>query len=231
MSAPSFSKDTPNKISDRVNVSGEKTLIKTQGLFWRAAIAEEPIDAKVDGKKFFCVRVENPGPNSMMMIGFTPVETFDSRKEAWFGYNGFTGAGIDLCTGDLYYPVNKRHNIIDGEISKEAKEIIVILTISNNGKKKEIRFLCDGKESKSSDVSEILNGDFLYPAISLFEKHQQITTIPIDQIEKRTTEINLLVFEYQAPQQKNELAKLFFLQREMLFREMKEKMNLGKNKQ
>jgi hypothetical protein len=65
-----------------------------------------------------------------------------------------------LNDGDLYYPVEKSHNIIDDTISKKAKEIIVILTISNNGKNKEIRFFCDGKESKLTDVSKFLEGDF-----------------------------------------------------------------------
>ena len=53
----------------------------------------------------------------------------------------------------------------------------------------------DGKESKSTDVSEYLNGDRLFPAICLLEKNQQITTIPIEQIEIRTPEIERLLCE------------------------------------
>ncbi len=60
MSAPSFSKNTPNKIGNGIKVSGKNTLIKTETR-WRVAIADEPIDAKIDGKKFFCVRVDNAG--------------------------------------------------------------------------------------------------------------------------------------------------------------------------
>jgi hypothetical protein len=67
-----------------------------------------------------------------------------------------------LCDGHLCYPDNDCHNIIDWEISSKSKEIIVILTISTNGKKKEIRFLVDGKETQSMDVSEILEGDVLF---------------------------------------------------------------------
>jgi hypothetical protein len=128
--------------------------------------------------------------------------TFDSTKYAYFGWNGFTGAGILLSNGNLFYPVNKYHDIIDREISEKAKEIIVILTISNNGKKKEIRFIVDGKESKSSDVSKKLKGDRLFPAISLSWKNQQITTIRIDEIKTRTPEIENLIKEFQE-QQKN----------------------------
>ena len=36
----------------------------------------------------------------------------------------------------INYPDNTSHDIIDNKISKKAKEIIIILTISNNGKKK-----------------------------------------------------------------------------------------------
>jgi hypothetical protein len=193
---PSFSKDTPNKIGNGINVSGRNTLIKTEDGKWRVAIADEPIDAKVDGKKMFCVRIDNAGPFSCMMVGFTSMETFDSNKSAYFGNKeGFTGAGILLNNGNLYYPVDKHHNIIDFFISDKAKEIIVIFTISNNGTKKEIRFLCDGNESKSTDVSEPLQGDRLFPAVSLCNKHQRVTTIPIDQIETRTPAVDRLLCE------------------------------------
>jgi hypothetical protein len=207
MSAPSFSKDTPNKISDFINVSGRNTLTRTIQDHWSFAIADEPIDAKIDGKKMFCVRVEK-AVASQMMIGFTPLETFDSNKMAFFGQNGFNGCGLRLDTGNLRYPVNSSHDIIDEEISSNAKEVIVILTISNNGKKKEIRFLCDGNESESSDVSEYLKEDLLFPAVVLGDKDQQIETIPIDQIKTRTPEIENLIKECQEQQQNRNLIPL-----------------------
>jgi hypothetical protein len=191
MSAPSFSTDAPNKIGNGIEVSGKNTLIMKADSY-RVAIADEPIDAKVNGKKMFCVRVDN-AVDSYIMIGFTPMETFDSNKRAYFGINGFNGCGLHLYTGDLYYPIMKAHNIIDNEISSNAKEIIVILTISNNGKKKEIQFLCDGKESHSFDVSKFLKGDRVFPAICLSDKNQQVTTIPIDQIKTRTPAVERLL--------------------------------------
>ncbi len=108
-----------------------------------------------------------------------------------------------MFSGDLCYPVGKSHSIIDREISKKAKELIVILTISNNGAKKEIRFLCDGKESKSSDVTAILKGDRLFPAICMGGANRQVTTIPIDQIKIRTAEIENLIKEQQQQNNKN----------------------------
>jgi hypothetical protein len=190
---PSFSIDTPNKIGDEIKVSGKNTLIKI-GYLYSVGIADDPIDAKIDGKKFFCVRVDN-AVDSLIMIGFTPMETFDSMEEVFFGHNGFNGCGMDLYGGNLWYPVNEYHKIIDDKISQKAREIIVILTVSNNGQKKEIRFLCDGKESRSSDVSKHLQGDRLFPAISLYAANQQITTIPIDQIKKRTPAVVRLLCE------------------------------------
>jgi hypothetical protein len=97
-----------------------------------------------------------------IMIDFTPMETFDSTREAHFGRNGFTGCGMFLRDGDLYHPVNTCHNIIDGTISRKAKEIIVILTTSNNGKKKEIRFLDElikeyRQQRKNNDSIEEVN--------------------------------------------------------------------------
>ncbi len=195
---PTFNKNIPNKIGNLINVSGKTTLIKNED-GGGVAIAEESIDANVDGKHLFCARDYNTGIFPGVVFGFTPMETFDSTRSAWFGWDGFTGTGLSLYGGNLYYPVDKFHNIIDKEISRKAKEFISILTISNNGKKKEIRFLCDGNESGSSDVSEILNGDRLFPAICLGEKNP-VTTIPIDEITKRTPEIDELIKEYQQQQ-------------------------------
>ena len=203
MSAPPFSQNTPNKIGKGIEVSGKNTLIKTDDDSFRVAIADELIDAKVDGKKMFCVHVENAGVTSYMMFGVTPMETFDSTKEAYFGSKDFTGCGMRLYSGGLFYPVEKYHDIIDGKITHKATEFIVILTISNNGEKKEIRFLCDGNESKSSDVSEHLKGYVLFPAICLWDKDQQITTISIDEIKTRTPEIKNLIKEYQQQKNKN----------------------------
>ena len=78
MSAPSFSKNTPTQIGDSINVSGKNTLIKTKENGYRVAIADEPIDAKVDGKKMFCVRVDEAGDYSWMILGFTPMEAIRS---------------------------------------------------------------------------------------------------------------------------------------------------------
>jgi hypothetical protein len=215
---PSFSEDTPNKISNNnIIVCGKHTLIKTEVDFGnRVAIADEPIDAKVGGKKMFCVLVdksredtpsnpysEDTEPSALIMIGFSPMETFDSTKDAWFGENGFTGCGIELSSGRLVYRGSNDHSIINYEISRNATEIIVILTISNNGKKKEIKFLCDGKESKSADVSKHLQGDRVFSAIVLWEKNQQVTTIPIDEVKIRTPEIENLIKEYQQQNNKN----------------------------
>ncbi len=219
---PPFSTNTPNKIGEGIEISGENTLIKAEYKDqYRVAIADEPIDAKVDGKTLFCARVDNLGDNSSIMIGFTPMETFDSTESAWFGNNGFTGCGIYLSSGDLCYPVLGSHNIIAQEISKKAKEFISILTISNNGTKKDIRFLCDGVESKSSDVSEHLKGDRLFPAICLRENDQQVTTIPIDQIKTRTPAVERLIFESEREQQHMELGRIFSYQHQILLRVLK----------
>jgi hypothetical protein len=201
---PSFSEDTDDKIGKDIDVSGRNTLIKTD-YGWRVAIAEEPIDATVDGTKLFCVRVDKTVLDLHISIGFTPMETFDSTEDTFFGDASFgdrffTGCGMYTYYGDLEYSVDDGHNIIDRRISSKAKEIIVILTISNNGTKKEIQFLVDGVESESSDVSEYLEGDRLFPAISLYYLNQQVTTIPIDEIKTRTPEIVNLIKEYQQQQ-------------------------------
>ncbi len=129
---------------------------------------------------------------------------------------------MNLYSGNLCYPVDKFRNIIDEEISKNAKEIIAVLSISNNGAKKEIRFLCDGYETQSSDVSEHLQGDLVFPVICLYAANQQVTTIPIDQIKTRTPEIERLILVHHYLPQRDELERTILHQHQILVRELKE---------
>ena len=193
---PSFCPNAPNKVSTRITVCDKHRLVKNVGPS-RLAIAEEWFDAKVDGTKLFCVRFDH----ATLSVGFTPLETCVDSVPVNFGVNGLIGCGLDLYNGVLLYPVNQSHEIISDVISEKATEIIVILTISNNGAKKEIRFLLNGNESKSTDVSEHLKGDRLFPAICLNYPSQQVTTIPIDQIKTRTPEIENFIKEYQQQNQ------------------------------
>jgi hypothetical protein len=187
-----------NKIMRGIAVYEKKTLYNNEadssnGTCWGWAIADDPFVAKVDGKKFFCVQVVTaPNEDAMMMIGLTKTRTFESSK-----HGCFTVCALCLFDGTL---VGKQQRIIDRKISNNAKEIITILTIGNNGTKKEIRFLVDGVETKSTDVSEILDEDYLYPALSIAERNQTITTISIDEIKTRTPEIENLIKEYQEEQ-------------------------------
>jgi hypothetical protein len=161
---PTFSEVTPNKIAKGIKVSGKNTLTETVSEGWRFAIADKPVDARVDGKKIFCVRVESLD-NTVFMIGFTPLETFNSSEQTYFGLNNFDGVGLAAYSGVLFCSFEIQQKIIDGKISGTAQEIIVILDVSYDGATKEIRFLCDGHESESSDVSEFLKGDLMFPAV------------------------------------------------------------------
>ncbi len=194
-----FSKDTPNKISDEIIVARNHTLTKIDSNYWSRAVADEPFDAKVGGKKIFCVHVHDL-QNSDLMIGFTASEALDVKKYGFFGQNTFSGAGLDLQNGELLYTGSMSHRIIDRDITRNTSEIIAILTVSQNGNKKEIRFLCDGHETKLADVSAFLEGDAFFAAVCMIEKSQKVTTIPIDQIKTRTPEIENLINEYQLQQ-------------------------------
>ncbi len=104
MSAPSFSPNIPNKIRKGIEVSGRNTLIKT-GHNWCLAIADEPIDVKVDGKKMFCVRVDNAARYLRMAFGFTSMETFGTNKYAYFGHNiSQTSDVSEILKGDCLFP-------------------------------------------------------------------------------------------------------------------------------
>jgi hypothetical protein len=205
----SFNSTIPDKIGNGINVINPNKLRKmNEGyMMWRFAIAEHDVDATVDGEKIFCVRLDD-SQDGMLMIGFMPQETFDKKSEAHFGGWGFGGCGLAFRDGQLYYPEHrsrprKSHEVIDDTVAMNTEELVVILTVSDGGKKKTIRFLCDGKESETTEVSEILNADRVFPAFCFLQRMQTITTIEIDQIKTRTPEIDRLIQEYQNQKQNN----------------------------
>jgi hypothetical protein len=202
---PTFTKSTQNKISESIDVLGKNTLIKMKDDEWRIALADEPIDAKVDGKQIVAVRID-AGEAGSTMIGFTCLEMIDSSRDRCFGYRGrdgiVPGCGISLIDGSLECQYGTCEGVIDSNISNDAKEIVVVLTISEMGAKRMIQFIVDGTPTRPEDVSENLEGEVLRFAICLYQSQQQVTTIPIDQVQKRTRYIESLILESQQ-QQKN----------------------------
>jgi hypothetical protein len=86
-------------------------------------------------------------------------------------------------------------SVIDENISNHAEEIIVILTISNNGARREIQFIVDGTSSQSLDVTQHLVGAFVYPATCLCYVTDQVTVTPLDQLRNRTGDAAALIDE------------------------------------
>jgi hypothetical protein len=161
---------------------------------WRPAIADDPIDAGVDGKKIFCVQIQKM-VEAEMMFGFTPTHRIDEWATLCLGTAGLPGVGLFLYNGTLCYPFDQQKVIIDRNVSQKAKEVITILTVSNNGKKKEIQFIVNGVESKSTDVSQYLKENRLFPTLCLSFRPDRVLTIPIDQVKIRTPAVEKLIAE------------------------------------
>ncbi len=148
------------------------------------------------------------------------------EEYTFFAPNTLSGCGLAIHDGLFYNGIYQASSInMDPSACSRATEIIVILTISNNGNKKEIRFLCDGKESDSADGSEHLSGDFLFPVVILSCGNAQITTITVHQIQIRTPEIEQLTkdfrlhqFVFDSVSQLVELQRVFLQQQEVHIR-------------
>jgi len=84
-------------------------------------------------------------------------------------------------------------------ITLKAKEIISILTISNEGAKKEVQFIIDGHEGPvhECDKKHFENGgNQIFPVVTLFSKDQKLEFISLDQVKYRSPKIAELMNEF-----------------------------------
>jgi hypothetical protein len=202
---PTFNKNIKNKISDDIEVSGKNTLIKKRDellrISWSPAIAEVGFSSSVDGERVVCLRVQGFFP--WIRIGFTSNETFDLKS-------CLAGFSLDLFYGRLQSTSEASPSIL-GVIapyeSYDSQEIILILKTSDNGRKKEIRFLyrrgTTVHTTGAYNVSSCLPGDECFLAIWFSNYNVQITTITIEEIEIRNPEIELFIKDYQEQKQNN----------------------------
>jgi hypothetical protein len=193
---PSFNKNTPNKISTNVSVTGTSVL-KSPSNVGSFAISDLEIPANDEGRHIFALEIENRSSWPCHTIGFTTMKTFDSNKSVQFGQDGFTGVGLYIFNGNVRSAAAGDVNVIHPSIAKTAEEVIVILTITESYDKKLLQFIVNGESSDPVDVSDDLVGEFVYPAISLHSAARKVTVIPIDQCQYRRGDAAALSKEYE----------------------------------
>jgi hypothetical protein len=193
---PVFNKKISNKVSKFIDVADDHTLIVSDpNADWRSAIAQDEIDVtNFEGNIAYALRIDSSSNKSTtaLMVGFTPQKNVSSSKECYFAANGFSGCGFFSTTGDLWVSVasgedERENDAIESlkKICKNAKEIIVVLSLSNNGETKHLQFVVEGKVSPKWDCSEQLRGSSLCPAICIKDGEIRVTTISIDHVRFR----------------------------------------------
>src|SRR3989338_1629715 len=159
---PDFNKNIPNKINQNVEVKSKNILSIKEAPEYHSAIATNGFPPKKDGVFVYVTRINNIG-NGDVMVGFTDMATYDSTEE---GFPGEELSGTSFyCWGGKRYPGGADYlprNI-------KAEEIISVLTISNNGAKKEVQWIVDGNEGPVRDCTKdkdgFGNGAEIFPCI------------------------------------------------------------------
>src|SRR3989338_2100903 len=200
-----FDDKMPNKINNNVSVESKNSLSVTSAPLPLPAIATNGFPLNKDGVYVYVTRIDNIG-SGHLFVGFTDKATYDSTKsgapgDEWAGH-GFSGTSL-FCFYGKRYP--GRVHYLDRNITADSKEIISILTISNNGTKKEVQWIVDGNEGPVQDCMNdkkgFGNGDEIFPCLSLRSDDQQVTTIPFDQVKSRSPKIEQLLKEYSSNHQ------------------------------
>ncbi len=83
--------------------------------------------------------------------------------------------------------------------TRQSKEVVCILTISNNGATKSVQFIVDGNEGAVLDCeSETFDPvDKLFPVVKLWNKGDRVTMIPFNEVKSRSPRIDELRREFE----------------------------------
>lgn len=123
-------------------------------------------------------------------VGFTDKPTHPSNQSGYPGWNGMTGTALFGYDGSRYHGDVP---YLTSNITRKAKEIISILTISNNGAKKEIQWIVDGNDGPVHDCTKDYgNGNEIFPVVCLCRKRDHIRMIPFDQVKSTSPRIEEL---------------------------------------
>ena len=198
---PDFDKNIPNKVNHKIQVESKDTLTMSETWLVASAISRNSFPSNVDGVYVFATKIDNIGKTENLFFGFSDVATFDSTKSSVPG-SGMSGTCFRACDG-LRWP-----GLVSclSENVKNAKEIISIFIISNNGKKKEVQWIVDGNESQVHNcTNDFKNRVEIFPCISFYEKDQQVQTISFDQVKSRSPIIDGLMKEFSKQQNKTNI--------------------------
>lgn len=207
---PSFNKCEEGKVNNDIDVPSEHVLVKSANCNPVPAIASEGFPSNRNGTYVFVTRVEKAGKTD---IGFTSTKTLDSRvtcaAPSCGGMCGsclFTGGKLFGGAGDSSTEWSKVY--FPSSITLKAKEIIAILTISENGRTKEIQFICDGNdgaavELANTDFENENGGSQIFPTVSIYNKRQKLSMIPFNQVKFRSPRIDELMKEFWTLQNGN----------------------------
>src|SRR3989338_5152964 len=195
---PSFNKNIPNKINNEIDVVSEDALINK---YWdglsHPAIATQGFPANRDGTYVYVTYIGEITGQLDIDIGFTSTATYDSTNYGHPG-DGMNGICFYLNDGKLYGgngvdDKDWNQKYLAGNITEQAKEIISILTISNNGEKKFVQFIVDGNEGPVHECEKkhFENGvNEIFPVVTLFSKDQKLEFISLDQVKYRSPKIS-----------------------------------------
>lgn len=182
---PDFDRVTANKINDRITVVSPHVLEIQKTQEYHSAIATSGFPADRDGTYVFATKILAIGSGAMM-IGFTDKSLFDAATYGFPGWNGLTGTALGCYAGQVY---PRRIEYVAASGTRQAKEVVSILVISNNGSKKEVQWVVDGiMMGPVVDCgADFGKGPEIFPLVSFGSNNQKIECVQLCDVAIRSS--------------------------------------------
>lgn len=200
-----------DKISHKLALRSEHAIVVSKENDGAPAIASQGFPSNQNGTHALAVRIENMIGAADIMIGLTSTEKISAKGKK--SPSAFPGGVGDICgcclwlhTGDLHggngdNEQGWKRPYLSPKITQKAKEVVLLLTISNNkNNKKEVKrsvqFIVDGFEGPEWELApdvfddEKYGGNEIFATVSLAYKGQLVEYIPVNQVRFRSPKLD-----------------------------------------
>lgn len=211
---PSFTKREKDKVNTKIDLPSEHFLVSRGTRCSVPAISSRLTSTTTDGTHIFVAYLEailssatttRSEDKAYIYIGFTSTKNYDSEANDMYpGARGLNGSGLFISDGRLFGGDGTQWSkeYFPSEITRNSKEIIAILTVSENGTRRSIQFVADGNEGpvvelKRSDFENRYGSDEIFAVVNFRDRDQKIQIIPFHEVKSRSSKIDQLMREFE----------------------------------
>lgn len=179
-----FTKDIPDKTHVNLRLPTPRLIQHLGAGNWESAIASKgSFRANRNGWYVFVTKINNRGANNIM-IGVTSATTHPQATARYISQTeNLPGSGVHLSEGHRHHSQTHSPNML-AEVVNQAKEVVTLVRIANDGASKTIQWIVDGFAGPIADLVVPDGSDTLTPVISIHDQNAEVEVVSPENLGK-----------------------------------------------